>query len=187
MATLTGPPQKTALITGCSSGIGHALALEFATKGYRVIATARNTEALAALAEKHPHIVPAFLDVQKPETIAAVKERILKLTHGRLDYLVNNAGAHYASTALDVDVEKIREVFDINVVAVMLMCREFADFLIAAKGAIVQIGSVTRNVPVVWQGPYNASKAALSQYTKTLRLVRMNGIFGKRACANTLS
>jgi 1-acylglycerone phosphate reductase len=54
----------------------------------------------------------------------------------------------------------------------MRMCAKFSKLLIAGRGTIVQIGSVTRAVPVVWQSPYNATKAALSQYTKTLRLVK---------------
>ncbi|GIZ44736.1 hypothetical protein CKM354_000792700 [Cercospora kikuchii] len=161
---------KHVLITGCSSGIGQALALEFAQKGFNVIATGRNAESIEELRTRHKNITPLFVDVQKPESISALKDEVKKLTNGRLDFLVNNAGVHYASTALDLKPEKVREVFEVNLIAVMQMCQAFADFLMAAKGVIVQIGSVTRAVPMVWQGPYNASKAALSQYTKTMRL-----------------
>ncbi|PIA94430.1 NADPH-dependent 1-acyldihydroxyacetone phosphate reductase [Cercospora beticola] len=162
--------QKTVLITGCSSGIGRALALEFAQRGFNVIATVRNAESIEELPTRHKNITPLFVNVQKPKSITALKDEVKKLTNGRIDFLVNNAGVHYASTALDLKPERVREVFEVNLIAVMQMCQAFADFLMAAKGVIVQIGSVTRAVPMIWQGPYNASKAALSQYTKTMRL-----------------
>lgn len=64
------------------------------------------------------------------------------------------------------------KVFSVNVFAVMRLCQYFVPLLRKAPhGRIVQIGSVVRVVPVVWQSAYNGSKAALSQYTKTLRLV----------------
>jgi 1-acylglycerone phosphate reductase len=163
---------KTALITGCSSGIGQALALEFASRGYCVVATARNAADLLELEKLHPNIVAHELDVRSSESIRVLREEVRKLTGGGLDFLINNAGTHYGSTALDIDADQVRDVFEVNVVAVMLMCQAFAESLITARGVIVQIGSVTRAVPVVWQSPYNATKAALSQYTNTLRLVR---------------
>lgn len=171
------PKQKTALITGCSSGIGRALALEFASKGIRTIATARDAASLEKLSQLNENIIPASLDVRDPESMTKLKSKVAELTGGHLDYLVNNAGIHYASTGIDVVPDKLRELFEVNVIAVMIMVREFSEFLIAAKGVIVQIGSVTRDVPVVWQSPYNATKAALSQYSNTLRLVRVFATF----------
>ncbi|SMQ52578.1 unnamed protein product [Zymoseptoria tritici ST99CH_3D1] len=159
-----------ALITGCGSGIGRALALEFASRGIRTITTARQPSALKELAELHENIVPIAVDVQEPETILALKKQVERITEGHLHYLVNNAGIHYASPGTDIDTAMVQELFNVNVVAVMSMVREFAPLLIAAKGVIVQIGSVTRAVPAIWQGPYNATKAALSQCSKTLRL-----------------
>ena len=160
---------QSVLITGCSSGIGHALAREFKSRGFRVFATARKTESIADLAALG--IETLSLEATSSESIAALKAEIASRTGGKLDYLVNNAGAHYASPAMDIDISKVRQIFEVNVFAVMQMCEAFSRLLIARKGVIVQIGSVTRDVPMICQSPYIATKAALSQYTRTLRLV----------------
>ncbi|KAK2758223.1 hypothetical protein FQN54_004067 [Arachnomyces sp. PD_36] len=160
-----------ALITGCSSGIGKALATTFASKGITVLATARRTESLASLITTHPNIEAFPLTLDDPKSIEALKDAITERTGGRLDYLVNNAGTHYAAMGLDLEMDRVATLFQVNVFAVMRLCQMFTPHLRkSGRGRIVQIGSVTRDVPVVWQGAYNATKAALSQYSKTLRL-----------------
>ncbi|KAK7544082.1 short chain dehydrogenase/reductase [Phyllosticta citribraziliensis] len=160
--------KKSVLITGCSSGIGHSLALEFHQKGLRVFASARRAESLADLAEVG--IETLSLEVDKPDSVRQVRREIEELTGGTLDYLVNNAGRNYTMPAIDADMEQIRQTFEVNVFAVMHICQEFAPLLIAAKGTIVQIGSVAAEMPYVLGSIYNASKAALHQYSNTLRV-----------------
>jgi 1-acylglycerone phosphate reductase len=161
-----------ALVTGCSSGIGKELAIAFAAKGVTVLATARRTESLEELTSQHENFEAFALDLDDLTTIDSLKEAVTKRTDGRLDFLVNNAGTHYASTSLDLDINEVSKLFQVNVFAVMRLCQVFVPLLRSSPRArIVQIGSVTRSVPVVWQGAYNASKAALSQFTKTMRLV----------------
>ena len=164
-------PIRTALITGCSSGIGYALAVEFARRGIQVIATARNVESLKGLEAESANIIALPLDVCDASNIQQLHEKVSNITGGKLSYLVNNAGSHYAAPAIELDIDRVRKVFETNVFGVMQMCSTFSKMLIADHGTIVQIGSVTRDVPVVWQSAYNATKAALSQYSKTLRLV----------------
>ncbi|KOS20707.1 NADPH-dependent 1-acyldihydroxyacetone phosphate reductase [Escovopsis weberi] len=162
-----------ALITGCNSGIGKHLALEFAARGVSVIATARNVASIEELTTKHSNIHALPLELDDLASIDRLRDSVEKLTGGRLDYLVNNAGTHYAATGLDSDVQEAKKLFDVNLFAVMRLCQLFVPMLrraIAGRGKIVQIGSIARCVPVVWQAVYNASKAALSQYSKTLRL-----------------
>ncbi|KAF7625549.1 hypothetical protein AFLA_002408 [Aspergillus flavus NRRL3357] len=160
-----------ALITGCSSGIGKALAVAFAAQGVTVLATARRVEYLKELTSEHENIEAFELELSSPESIAKLKDAVSERTDGRLDFLVNNAGTHYASTAMDLEIEEVEKVFQVNLFAVMRLCQIFIPLLRnSPRGRIVQLGSVTRNVPMVWQAPYNASKAALSQYSKTLRL-----------------
>jgi NAD(P)-dependent dehydrogenase (short-subunit alcohol dehydrogenase family) len=75
----------------CSKGgAGHALALEFAARGFRVFATARSTSSLTGLEDEGIEILP--LDVTKAESIAALKAEITERTGGKLDILYNNAG-----------------------------------------------------------------------------------------------
>ena len=166
-----------ALITGCSSGIGKELAVAFAARGVTVLATARRTESLDELTSKHTNIEALALELGNLESITRLKDTVLKRTCGRLDYLVNNAGTHYAGTGMDLEMDEVAALFQVNVFAVMRLCQIFAPLLRRSpRGRIVQIGSVTRNIPVVWQGAYNASKAALSQYSKTLRLVSLQPV-----------
>jgi 1-acylglycerone phosphate reductase len=165
--------QKTsfALITGCSSGIGKELAIAFANSGITVLATARRTESLSKLTSKYDKIEAFALELSNLASIDKLKDAVSERTGGRLDFLVNNAGTHYASTAVDLQVEEAIKLFTVNLFAAMRLCQVFVPLLRrSGRGRIVQIGSVTRDIPVVWQGAYNASKAALSQYFKTLRL-----------------
>ncbi|KAI8281956.1 3-(3-hydroxy-phenyl)propionate/3-hydroxycinnamic acid hydroxylase [Colletotrichum sp. SAR 10_98] len=167
----TPNPRPVVLITGCSSGIGESLALAFAARNFTVVATARQTSSLAHLTKRHENITPLPLELGNLASLDSFRDAVLARTSGRLDVLVNNAGTHYAATALELDVAEAEKVFAVNVLAVMKLCQLFLPYLCEApRGRIVQIGSVTRDVPVAWQCVYNASKAALSQYTKTLRL-----------------
>lgn len=93
-----------------------------------------------------------------------------RITDGRLDYLVNNAGRNYTVPALDVDFDEVRQTFETNVFGVMRMCQAFAPLLVEAKGTIVQVGSLAAVMPYIFSSVYNASKAALHQYTNTLRV-----------------
>ncbi|KAI9668287.1 MAG: hypothetical protein M1821_001107 [Bathelium mastoideum] len=161
--------RKTVLITGCSSGIGHALAREFHSKGLRVFATARKADTISDLQQLG--IEPLSLEVDKPASIAALKTEVERLTAGRgLDCLVNNAGRNYTVPALDIDFDEVHEVFEVDVFAVMRMCQTFAPLVIKAKGTIVQIGSLAGIMPYVFGSVYNAAKAALHQYSNTLRV-----------------
>jgi 1-acylglycerone phosphate reductase len=162
---------KIALITGCSSGIGYALAGEFASRGIKVVATARKVESLRALQQNHPNITALQLDVCNSDSIDGVYKRIKDLAPDGLAFLVNNAGFHYAAPAVELDIDAVRRGFETNVLGVMRMCGKFSGLLIKGQGTIIQIGSAARVIPAVFQSAYNATKAAMSQYTKTLRLV----------------
>ena len=159
---------KSILITGTSSGIGHALALEFNARGLRVFATARNKSSIADLAS---HGIETFsLEVTDPASIQSLQQEIFVRTVGKLDYLVNNAGRNYTVPATDLDLAEVRETFETNLFAVMEMCRVFSPLLIESRGTIVQIGSLAGYMPYVFGAAYNASKAALHSYSDTLRV-----------------
>ncbi|CAG8939037.1 unnamed protein product [Penicillium salamii] len=167
-------PIMFALITGCSGGIGKELAIAFAARGVTVLATARSAESLCELTSQYDNIEAFSLEASEISSIERLRDAVFDRTGGRIDFLVNNAGTHYASTALDLEIEEVMKLFQVNVFAVMHLCQIFIPLLRRSpRPRIVQIGSVTRQLPVVWQAPYNASKAALSQYSKTLRLEMM--------------
>lgn len=173
MSTPTRP--DVAVITGCSSGIGESLALAFAARGLTVIATARRVESLAHLTKKHDNIIALPLELGDLSNLEGFRDAVAEKTGGQVDILVNNAGVHFGATALDMDIAEAEKLFTVNVFAVMRLCQLFFPLLRkSARGRIVQLGSISRDVPSTWQCAYNASKAALSQYTNTLRLVSLS-------------
>jgi len=157
------------LVTGCSpGGIGYALVKEYHSKGLRVIASARRIEVLAEL--RALGVDAILLDVTDVAAIRAAKEEVNALTGGKLDILVNNAGKPYSVAATDVTLEEIQSLFMTNLFSVMLLCKEFAPLLIAAKGKIVNIGSTAGIVPFAFGSVYGASKAGLHSYGDALRV-----------------
>ncbi|EKG20605.1 Short-chain dehydrogenase/reductase SDR [Macrophomina phaseolina MS6] len=133
---------KTVLITGCSAGgIGFALAQEFQSRGLHVFATARNPAKMSALAAL-PNVTLLTLDVCSPASVEAAAAAVMAQTGGTLDYLVNNAGSVYVTPILDVDIQKAKAMFDVNVWGVAAVTQAFAPLLVAAKGCVVNISSL---------------------------------------------
>src|SRR4051812_11668931 len=134
--------MKSVLITGCSDGgIGSALAITFASRGLLVFAGARSVGKMTKLSSL-PNVHLLELDVLKPEAIRAAVGAVRKETGGSLDYLVNNAGQARYMPALDEDIEKAKELFDLNVWSVLRMVQAFTPLLMASKGNVVYISSL---------------------------------------------
>ncbi|KAI3481798.1 hypothetical protein L1887_55568 [Cichorium endivia] len=148
------------------SGIGHALAREFKSKGFRVFATARKTESIADLAALG--IEALALEATGSESIEALKAEIY--VPGPVASWTTSSTTPAAATqcpAVEVEMHEIEQTFAVNVFAVMRMCQAFAPLLIEARGTIVQIGSLAGEMPYVFASVYCASKGALHQYTDT--------------------
>ncbi|PYH48053.1 SDR family oxidoreductase [Aspergillus saccharolyticus JOP 1030-1] len=163
-------PRPTALITGCSAqGIGSALALAFHARGFHVFATARSLAKMSHLADL-PHLTLLELDVTSAAQIAAAVETVQSQTGGRLNYLVNNSGVPLVRPAVETELSVAQGLFEVNFWGAVRMTQAFVGMVIAAKGTVVNVGSLGGNMPVVWNAFYASSKAALKSYSETLRL-----------------
>ncbi|KAH8846544.1 hypothetical protein MCOR27_002145 [Pyricularia oryzae] len=196
--TIVEPTMKTVLITGCSSGgIGYALAEAFADVGYHVFATARDLSKAKDLT-KHSsgNIQLLQLDVSSSESIKACVAAVDSATEGRgLDVLVNNAGGVHTMPLLDVDLDKARQTYEVNVWGVLALTQGFAGLLIKTGGVLMNIASIAAGVVMPWGGIYNSSKAAVANLSETLRLemaplgvrviTAMVGVVGTKIFLNT--
>jgi NAD(P)-dependent dehydrogenase (short-subunit alcohol dehydrogenase family) len=157
------------LVTGCSSGIGRAAALEAARRGHRVFASARNVADVAEIA-RPPSIEAVELDVAGPGSIAAAVKRVADAA-GRIDALVNAAGyAHYGAVE-EVSAEEWRAQFEVNFFGAVDLTRAVLPRMREARrGTVVMVSSVGGRVVVPFAAPYCASKHALEAVADSLRV-----------------
>ena len=160
-------PAPVVLISGCSSGIGRALADAFRAAGYSVWAGARQQTDLAHLSAAG--FTAVALDVNDAHSIAQAIDR-LEQEAGRLDVLVNNAGYGGIAPLLDGGVEAIHRQFETNVYSLVGMTRACFALLRASRGLVITIGSVSGVLTTPFAGAYCASKAAAHALSDALRM-----------------
>ncbi len=167
---------KAALITGAAGGLGQAMAWMLAREGARVALTDVNPEGVDALAAaintEIPGVAFAYAhDVASEAQWVDVVERAVHAMGG-LSILVNNAGVGGPLIFVEDDtVENWRRQYDINLTSVMLGCKHAMPHLRAAGAAsIVNLSSIAGLAAAPGMGPYNATKAAVWMYTKTIAL-----------------
>jgi short-subunit dehydrogenase len=159
-------------ITGASSGIGRALALEWAKRGASVVLSARNEVALARVAREvsaaggEPFVEAGDVTVEAHR--AAIIARANK-EKGRLDVLVNNAGRGYYAATRDIDVAELEALFALNVIAPLRLAQLAIDSLRRSSGTIVMLSSVAGVAAAPHLGAYAASKFALEAIAIALR------------------
>jgi NAD(P)-dependent dehydrogenase (short-subunit alcohol dehydrogenase family) len=150
---------RLALVTGTSTGIGRAIAIHLARRGFEVLAGVRRPE------DGPPGLEPLLLDVTSEEQIAAAAARI----GPRLDALVNNAGIAVNGPVEIVPIEQWRRQFEVNLIGQVAVTRALLPALLNTRGRIVNISSIAGRVAWPLIGPYTASKFALEAVTDALR------------------
>lgn len=159
--------EETALITGCSSGIGRATAELFAEEGWTVYATSRDPADIADLAEAGCET--AELDVTAPADVERVRDRMVEET-GRVDCLVNNAGYAQYGPVEDIPADRLHEQYDVNVYGPHRMVRAVLPTMREqGEGTIINISSVSGRVSAPGYGAYAGSKFALEAMSDALR------------------
>lgn len=160
---------KSILITGCSSGIGHAAAHSLKVRGWHVIASVRQASDVARLTAEGLDCV--HLDYADPESVARGLDAALDLTAGKLDALFNNGAFGLPGAMEDVPRGALEEIFSTNVFGVHDLTRRAITVMRAqGHGRIVQHSSILGLIPLKWRGAYTASKFALEGITDTLRI-----------------
>ena len=193
-----GQPDRVAVITGSSRGIGKAIAIEFAKKGYKVVLNARDEGELSEAANdvrkslegNEERVSYLAGDISQESVCTSLIDHTIR-TFGRVDVLVNNAGVGGAQKRVhELTSDEWDYVIDVNLKGAFLCSREVLKRMThdtksntARSGySIINISSVHESIPQPQSAPYSASKGGMEMLTKTVALevadkgIRVNGI-----------
>ena len=164
------PGRGAVVITGASTGIGRACALDLDSHGFRVFAGVRRDEDAERLRAERASIEPIRIDVTDADSIAAARDRVGEAvgTAG-LAGLVNNAGIAVPGPLEHLPIDELRRQLEVNLVGQVAVTQAFIPMLRTARGRIVNIGSIGGRVALPLLGPYAASKHAMEGFTDSLR------------------
>ena len=176
------------LITGVSSGIGHALAEDFVARGYEVYGSVRNdSDARRLEQDLGPGYTALRFDVTKADELAAGAKHLESLLNGEpLDALINNAGIVVGGPLIHLDLDDFRRQLEVNVTGVLATTQTFFRFLRRqsstkeSNGRVINMSAVSGRLVYPFLGPYAASKHALEALSDALR--RELAFFGIPVC-----
>jgi len=169
-------PDRAALVTGASSGIGLAIARMLGEEGFALTIAARRPEKLTAAADG---LRAAGCEVEAVAANMAEEDGIIAVAAahrerwGRLDVLVNNAGVGVGAALADIATKRVDMQLDVNLRAVILFYRECADLLRAAgaehgNALVVNMASISGKTGQPWLSVYSATKAAVIGWTQAM-------------------
>jgi short-subunit dehydrogenase len=179
--------DKIVIITGASSGIGKALAIEFARRGANLILAARQYVALCELTESliNEYGIKAVA-VQCDVSIEEDCDHLVKqamLTFGRIDVLINNAGISMRALFKDVDLKVLKTLMDVNFWGTVYCTKYALPHILKTKGSIVGVSSIAGYKGLPGRSGYSASKFAMNGFLDVLRVENLKaGLHVMTAC-----
>jgi short-subunit dehydrogenase len=179
--------DKIVVITGASSGIGKALALEFAARGANLVLGARQYVTLCEISQNIEKIysikcIAVQCDVTREEDCAfLIKQAIV--TFGKVDVLINNAGISMRALFKDAEVNVLRSLMDVNFWGTVYCTKYAMPALLASKGTVVGVSSIAGYKGLPGRTGYSASKFAMNGFLDALRVENLKtGIHVMTAC-----
>lgn len=155
--------NKTVLITGAGSGFGKLAAVMLAGRGHTVIATTETDDQATALADEHPELTVAKLDITDPDDVATVDE-------WDIDVLIANAALGQVGTLATIPMERLRRVFEVNVFGTFAICQRVAVAMRAKRsGRILVVSSIAGVRAGKGSGPYSMTKHAIQAMGGAMR------------------
>ena len=169
--------NKLVIVTGASSGIGKACAIEFAQKGANVVLVARSQSKLEELAVQISsygvQVLSVVADVSREEDCKKMVEKAL-LKFGKIDVLVNNAGISMRASFSDIDVSVLKKVMDVNFWGTVYCTRYALASIIENKGSVVGVSSIAGYKGLPGRTGYSSSKFAMHGFLESLRLENLS-------------
>jgi short-subunit dehydrogenase len=172
--------NKVVIITGASSGIGLALAHEFAQRGSKLVLAARSADKLKMLVDDFNaqgfETIAIPTDVSKEDDCKnLINEAIQKF--GRIDILINNAGISMRALFKDVDLSVLKQLMDVNFWGTVYCTKYALPYLLETKGSVTGISSIAGFIGLPARTGYSASKHAMHGFLETLRVENLkNGL-----------
>jgi short-subunit dehydrogenase len=163
--------NKVVIITGASSGIGKALAIEYAKRGAMLSIGARRINQLIELKNELPNT--RVLTIQTDVTNELDCMNLINKTveeYGRIDILINNAGLSMRALFEDIDLVSFKKVMDVNFYGTVYCTKYALSHLLKTKGSLVGIISVAGHVGLPARSAYSASKFAMRGFLDTIRI-----------------
>jgi short-subunit dehydrogenase len=166
---ISQPAGSIVIVTGASSGMGEATARALHAVGAHPVLAARRGEVLERLSNELGGALTITADVTRPEDVERIVDATLE-RFGTIDGLVNNAGVSLAGNVAEVDIDRFREVLELNVVAPVAMLQAVVPHLQkAGGGTVVNVSSGTTRRVAVGLSPYASTKSALNMLSLASR------------------
>jgi NAD(P)-dependent dehydrogenase (short-subunit alcohol dehydrogenase family) len=171
MSLLTNTTAHTAVVTGAGSGLGRDIALGLAAKGYMVFGTAMSLAEINELKQaSEGRVSLAVCDITVEQAVREFAVGVSDaLDENGLDLLISNAGVLTPGPIETLPLGAIKREFDVNVFGALSVINAFLPELRKARGRIVQISTWTASLPLAFNGPSGASKAAMEVFAAVYR------------------